>query len=225
VLHLLAENLWHAQCTFTANGVPISSRMTVARLPGSRLWLHSPIPIDRSLRRDIEALGTVRYVVAPCKMHHLFVADCAAAFPQAELFGAPGLRAKRRDLATMQELPPAASAPWHPDLEHLQIDGIPIGNETVWFHRPSETLIVTDLVQWWQGDLAWPSACYAWLTGVRRRLAVPRTVRAFVRDREALRLSTDRMLAWPFSRIVMAHSAVIETDARAQLVQALEVWK
>lgn len=195
--------------------------MTVVRLPGGRLLLHSPIPIHPALRTEIEALGQVQCIVAPSKTHHLFAPSCAAAFPQATLYGAPGLRAKRPDLPALQDLPRPEEAPWRPELEHLLIEGIPAGNETVWFHRPSATLIVTDLVQWWQGDLPWQARAYASLTGVRQRLAVARTVRLLVRDRAALRHSTQRMLQWPFTRLVMAHNAVIESDAHAQLSLAL----
>jgi hypothetical protein len=224
VQHLqpLANALWHATHTFNAHGLPVSTRMTVVRLSGGRLLLHSPIPIHAALRTEIEALGTVRYIVAPSKTHHLFAPSCAAAFPQAALYGAPGLRAKRPDLAALQDLPrPEEAAPWRPELEHLQIEGIPAGNETVWFHHPSRTLIVTDLVQWWQGDLPWQARAYASLTGVRQRLAVARTVRLLVRDRQAFQRSTQNMLQWPCSRLVMAHNAVIEADAHAQLSQAL----
>ena len=79
--------------------------------------------------------------------------------------------------ARLQELPTGNLPAWLPDLEHLAFQGIPAGNESVWFHRPSATLIVTDLLQWMAGDLPWPTRAYATLTGVRRGLAVPWTVR------------------------------------------------
>ncbi len=198
--------------------------MTVVRLPGDHLLLHSPIPIHPALRAEIEALGTVRYIVAPNKTHHLFVPSSVAAFPDATLYGAPGLRAKHRDLVTLQELPLPVGAPWCPDLQHLQIEGIPAGNETVWFHRPSATLIVTDLVQWWRGDLPWRAHAYASLTGVRQQLAVAHTVRLLVRDREAFCRSLQRMLHWPFTRLVMAHNTVIESGAHEELTKVLHPW-
>jgi hypothetical protein len=224
MLHRLADNLWHITHAFKVAGIWVSSRMTVVRLPGNQLWLHSPIPIDATTRAALDELGTVRYIVAPSKTHHLFVPSCIAAFPQATLYGAPGLRAKRPDLVTMLELPPAEHAPWTPVLQHLVVEGIPHGNETVWFHAPSATLIVADLLQWWQGDMPWMSRCYAALTGVRSRPAVPRTVRALVRDRDAVRSSAARLQRWPFTRVVMAHNAIAEGEAVARVRAALEVW-
>ena len=107
-----------------------------------------------------------------------------------------------------------------PDLEHLAFEGIPAGNESVWFHRPSATLIVTDLLQWMAGDLPWSTRAYATLTGVRRQLAVPLTVRALVRDRRAAARSAERVLRWPFERVVMAHNQVVDTEAYAQVERA-----
>ena len=146
MLQALVDNLWHSTHAFSANGVPLTSRMTVVRLPGRALWLHSPIPVDDALRAEIEALGSVAHIVAPSKTHHRFLSACQAAFPRARVYGAPGLRAKRPDLVDLQELPPDGQAPWSPVLQHQVVEGTPFANETVWFHGPSATLIVTDLL-------------------------------------------------------------------------------
>ena len=76
---------------------------------------------------------------------------------------------------------------------------------------------MTDLLQWMAGDLAWSTRAYATLTGVRRQLAVPLTVRALVRDRRAAARSAERVLRWPFERVVTAHNQVVDTDAYAQV--------
>ncbi len=196
--------------------------MTVVRLAGGYLWLHSPIPVDTALKAELLALGEVRYIVAPSKAHHLFAGDASAAFPQARLFGAPGLRAKRPDLAHMEELPPPASAPWAEELDYLLLQGIPAANETEWFHKPSATLIMTDLCQWWQGDLPFSTTLIAKLTGVRQRLDVPRTVRMLVRDKAAVQVSAAQILRWPFTRVLVAHNSVVEVDAHAAVARALQ---
>ena len=168
----LATHLWHATHAFKASGLPITTRMTVVRLPESKLLIHSPIPMPHGsdVLRRVQALGTVAFIVAPNKMHHLFLGPCAAAFPDAVVYGPQGLAKKRPDLAArLHELPTGDLPEWLPDLEHLTFQGIPAGNESVWFHRPSATLIVTDLLQWMAGDLPWPTRAYAMLTGVRRR--------------------------------------------------------
>lgn len=224
MLQAIAPNIWHVQHRFVASGLRISSRMTVVRLANGGLWLHSPVPLSAELHKQLAALGTVEFIVAPNKMHHLFAAECLAAFPDAKLYGAPGLRAKRPDLTGLIELSPVVEKAWRDELEQLFFDGIPAGNESVWFHKASGTLILTDLCQWWQGELPFAARAYAMLTGVRRQLAVPRTVRWMVKDRQAARTSAQGILRWPVTRVVLAHNVIVETDAHAALVKAFSCF-
>lgn len=217
----LAPDIWHVTHDFKVGWLPVSTRMTVVRLGGGGLWLHSPIPLDEVLRAEIESLGRVEAIVAPNKMHHLFLAECAAAFPSAAVYGAPGLPAKRPDLQQLRVLTRESQPGWKDQLDQVFFEGIPFANETLWFHRPSATLIVTDLVQLCAGELAWSARLYASLTGVRRELAIPRTVRALVRDRDAARRSAERILAWPIQRVILAHNSIVEADAHEQVSRAL----
>jgi hypothetical protein len=225
MLQNIVPHIWHTQHNFVVNGIRISSRMTVVRLQDSSLWLHSPVPISSELKAELTALGEVKYVVAPSKMHHLFVANCMAAFPQASLFGAPGLQAKRPDLQGMRELQAVAELPWQADLEQLFFAGMPLVNETVWFHKPSRTLIVTDLLQCYQGELSFGLKLYARLTGTLNHMAVPRTVRWLVKDKTAALASAKKILDWPFERVLVAHKVILETDAHAVVEKAFERFK
>lgn len=225
MLQNIAPNIWHTQHNFVVNGLSVSSRMTVVRLQDGRLWLHSPVPITTELKAELIALGEVAYVVAPSKMHYLFAADCMTAFPQATLFGAPGLQAKRPDLQGMRELQAVAELAWRQDLEQLFFAGMPLVNETVWFHKPSRTLIVTDLLQCYQGELSFGLKLYARLTGTLNQLAVPKTVRWLVKDRAAALASAQKVLDWPFERVVVAHNVIIDTDAHATVEKAFKSFK
>ncbi|WP_266180497.1 DUF4336 domain-containing protein [Dyella humicola] len=220
MLEAITADLWHVQHDFVVSGLRVSSRMTVVRLRDGSLWLHSPVPLSPEVRQQLAEIGTVRYIVAPSKTHHLFATECLAAFPDASLYGAPGLLQKRPDLRGMRELSRSPEPAWAQELDQIFFDGIPLGNETVWFHKASRTLIVTDLCQWWQGDLPFTARAFAALTDVRNRLAVPRTIRLVVKDRHAARASAERILAWPFVRVVVAHNAIIDGDAHAAVEQA-----
>lgn len=225
MLQKIAPNIWHTQHNFVVNGLSVSSRMTVVRLNDGRLWLHSPVPITNELKAELTALGEVAYIVAPSKMHYLFAADCIAVFPKATLFGAPGLLAKRPNLKDMLELQAVAEPSWQEDLEQLFFAGMPLVNETVWFHKSSRTLILTDLLQYYQGDLSFGLKIYAKLTGTSKHLAVPKTVRWLVKDRVAALASALKILDWPFERVVVAHNVIIENDARSVVEKAFESFK
>ncbi len=224
LLQPIADDVWHVVHTFSSYGLKISSRMTVIRLPGNRLWLHSPVPIGAALHAELLTLGEVSWIIAPNKLHHLFLSPCAALFPAAAVFTAPGLSAKRPDLAKYTALGNNLPGSWHPELDYFVFGGIPMGNETIWFHHPSGTLVLTDLCQWWQGELPFLAQLYALLTGVGKRMVVPPIVRWSVRDAAAARASADQMLQWPIRRVMMAHNTILEQDAYPALQQALRCF-
>jgi hypothetical protein len=76
----------------------IGTRMTIVRLVEGGLLVHSPVKLDAQFRRSIDALGKIRAIVAPDKLHHLFIRDYIAAYPEARVYAAPGLPRKRPDL-------------------------------------------------------------------------------------------------------------------------------
>ena len=225
-LTALAPGLWSAQQRISVQGLPVRTRMTVVRLPGKQLWLHSPIAPTPSLCAALAALGQVAYVVAPNRMHHLFAGAWLAHAPQAQLWGAPGLQQKRPDLPQLQTLPGATGtaalpATWQGQLLGQYIGGIPLLNETVWLHQPSGSLLVTDLLQNYPQDLSFSARLFNTLNGTRGRLAMPRALRFSIRDKAAARASAQAICSWPVQRLVLAHDTVIEQDAAAQLRSAL----
>ena len=78
---------------------PYPTRMAIARLANRQLWLWSPIALPPELAEELEKLGEVRYLVAPNKLHHLFLTEWAERYPGARLYAAPGLAKKRSELA------------------------------------------------------------------------------------------------------------------------------
>jgi hypothetical protein len=216
----IAPNLWHMERGFTAAGLPVSSRMTVVRFGDGRLWLHSPVRFDEAVAGQLRSLGEVAWIVAPNRAHHLFARHAQRMFPDAALYGAPGLAAKRPDLAGLVELGDTVPRDWQHELDQVWIRGAPFVNEVVWFHKASTTLVMTDVLQCWGGSLDWKTALYARLTGVRRRLDVPRTVRLVVRDRALFAGSARIILEWPFTRVITAHNSIVEQDAHVLVERA-----
>ena len=75
MLRQLAPDLWIAEQPLRFLGLELGARMTVVRLPGSRLLLHSPIARSRELAAEVERLGSPTYLVAPNRFHHLYARD------------------------------------------------------------------------------------------------------------------------------------------------------
>jgi hypothetical protein len=219
-LRELAEDLWIADQPLRFFGLEIGARMTVVRLSGGRLFLHSPIDPSADLKSEVERLGTPSFLVAPNRFHHLYVGGWSAAHPAARVYVAPGVLSKRPDLAGSEELGDAAPEEWSDELDQVFMAGFPLANEVVFFHRTSGTLISADLA--FHVDARSPrSTRLAFrLAGAYGRLSVTLLERLGIRDRAAYRRSLDRVLAWPIARVVVAHGSVVEGDGRAALASA-----
>ncbi|MBW2416116.1 MAG: DUF4336 domain-containing protein [Deltaproteobacteria bacterium] len=194
--------------------------MTVVRLPGRELLLHSPISATPDLVREVKALGPVAHIVAPNRFHHLFVGEWQRACPDASIYVAPGLETKRADLAIAGVLGEEPEPGWKGAVDQILLGGFPLANEVVFFHRPSVTLIATDLA-FNIGSSSPPLTRLAFrLGGAYGRLSPTLLERLLVRDRTAFRHSLERILEWPFDRVVIAHGEVCEKGGREELVRS-----
>jgi hypothetical protein len=111
-------------------------------------------------------------------------------------------------------------APWSSDLQGFFIEGLPVLNETVWFHRSSGTLLITDLLFCFSTTNGGLTGLVARALGVRGTLAMSRTMKLLVRDKAALKRSTDALLALPVQRIIVAHDEIIDRHASEKLRNA-----
>ena len=215
----LAPDLWVTDAPLRFLGLEVGARMTVVRLPGGALWLHSPIAAAAALRGAVAELGSVAYLVAPNKLHHLFVEDWQEAFPNAALFVAPGLEAKRPELTITGVLQDAPDPAWRATIDQVRVEGFPFSNEVVFLHRPSATLLLTDLALNIGPTHAPLTRSMFRLMGAYGRLTPTVLEKVLVRDRAALRRSFERILDWPFERVIVAHGDVVESGGREALTR------
>lgn len=218
MLQPFGEDIWLADGPLAGvAGFHYPTRMAVIRLQGGGLFIWSPVPLTPDLRAAIDALGEVRFLVAPNSLHHLSLGDWKAAYPAARLYAPPGLRQKRRDLAFDADLTDIPPPEWAGQIDQVLVRGNLITTEVVFFHRPSGTTIFTDLIQHFAPG---------WFTGWRAIVArfdlmtaaapeVPRKFRNAFVGRRAARAALRQILAWPTRRVLMAHAPPIETDGQA----------
>jgi hypothetical protein len=193
--------------------------MTIVRLPGPKLLLHSPIAATADLVHEVTALGPVAYIVAPNRLHHLFVSDWERACPGASIYVAPGLDTKRADLTIEGVLADEPEPGWNGTVDQVLLAGCPFVNEVVFFHRPSATLIASDLAFNIRSSSPPLTRLFFRLGGTFGRLSPSLLERLLVRDRTAFRRSLERILEWPFERVVVAHGDVTEKGGREELVR------
>lgn len=163
----------------------------------------------------------VRTLVAPSLLHHLHLAQARTEAPDAELWGPPGLPEKLDDLGPIRVFGRDAW-PHDGELAVQLVEGAPKRNEVVLLHRPTRTLYTADLVF----NIHEPSGLLTPLTframGIYKRFAMARMWKRWVEDRAAFERSLERILAWDFDRIVMAHGEIVTSDGRRLLLEALK---
>lgn len=217
-LRALADDIWVADHPLRFCGCEIGSRMTVVRLTGGRLFLHSPVRHSAELQREVEALGPPAFIVAPNRMHHLAVGDWCHAFPAAQLYVAPGLDEKRPDLVGARVLEDDAPEEWREEIDQIAVAGFPIANEVDFFHRASGTLILTDIAFNFGDDSPPLTRTMFRFIGRLNQLAPSAAEKLLIRDRPAFAADLRRILEWPFDRVVVTHGDVVETGGREQLI-------
>ncbi|MDF2233850.1 DUF4336 domain-containing protein [Albimonas sp. CAU 1670] len=204
-------------------GFRFPTRMAVMRLGDAGLAVWSPVAPNDALLAEVEALGPVRWLLAPNDLHHLFLPDWVQAVPRVRVLAAPGVREKRPDMvihAVLGEDPPPSA--FEGALDIAPIRGNRVTTEVAVFHRASRTAIFTDLLQ------ALPPGWFRGWRGLVAKLdlmqeaepTVPRKFRMAFQDREAARASLAPVFDWPAERLVIAHGAPVERDAAALLKRA-----
>jgi len=225
LLSPLSDNLWTANGSLRFPGVEFGCRMTVIRLSTGGLVLHSPVHLSDALRDEINKLGEVKFLVAPNRFHHLHIKDYAALYPEAEVWGAPGLPEKRRDIKFDRVLEDGSPISPEGEIRYFLFLGLPALNEVVFYHPDSKTLILTDLLFNYSGDLPWGLKLVTKTVGVYGAPNVSRLIRYFIlKDRRQARESARRVMALDFDRLILSHGDIVETGAKEVVSKAFQCF-
>jgi len=224
MLEAIDGNIWIAEgASVPFFGFPYPTRMTVVRLGDGGLWVCSPIELEAELAAAIAALGAVRHLVSPNKLHHLCLSPWAHKWPEARLYASPGLARRRRDLSFHTALSDAPDPVWAAEIDQVIFHGSFAMEEVVFFHRASRTAIFTDLIQRFD-----PACLHGW-----RRLCMrldglvgpdgstPREWRLSFWNRRAARRARQTTLDWNPRRVIIAHGDWARQDGRAVVERAL----
>jgi hypothetical protein len=222
MLQRIADDVWVVPRPLRFLGLETGTRMTVVRLAGGGLFVHSPVALDAKTREAVDALGRVEAVVAPSLFHHLYVAEWMRAYPAASFSACPGLEKKRADVTWSAVLGDEPRPEWTGELDQVFFGARPMENEVVFFHRRSKSIVSCDFVF----NLATHSSMLT--RGVARVLGqkapgVTLLEHVLIRKRAAARAQVDRMLAWGAERIVLAHGDIVESDA-TEVVRRAYAW-
>jgi len=206
----------------------VSARMTVIRLAGGDLLLHSPTRFSTDLHRALGSIGRIRHLVAPNAAHWTFLKEWQQNCPGTTTWAAPGLRDRRQvrrsGVRLDRDLGPPVPMEWG---DTVSIETVPGGfgfREIALFHRPTRSLLLTDLVQ----NLE-PAKLPAWFRPIGHWLGVtapdglaPAYLRVLVKLRkQAAGQAAQRLIDLQPERVIFAHGRWFDRDGTANLCRSL----
>lgn len=221
-LQELAHGIW------TMDGDPISFltfpyeiRSTIVEVGSGELLVHSPVQVSAARRlRDLP--GAVKYIVSPNKLHSLFLEDWQKVFPEARLYAPPGLRAKLPAVSFHKELADEPEPQWQGILKQKLVRGSWFMSEVVFFHEPSASLILGDLIENHNPEkFGWFHRAIGAAVGMLApNGSTPRNYRWTFNRREEARRDLQEILSWNPKRVIVNHGPIVDVGAPAFLHNA-----
>lgn len=227
MLEQLGQDLWVADGgTVSFFGFDYPTRMVVVRLDDGGLWLWSPIEPGGGIIEEVSALGAVRHLVSPNKLHHLFLAAWSERFPDAKLWGTASTISRFGELRFSGTLTDDPPPDWAGQIDQYHFANSSFLDEVVFFHRQSRTAIIADLSQpFSEGFLKrhWPW----WLRWIARRAKMvegwgypPVELRFTFRHRASASAKVRALIAAEPKRVVVAHGEMVRSGGAAYLKRA-----
>jgi hypothetical protein len=162
----------------------------------------------------------------PGSYHYFHIPSAQAAFPDAHTYICSGVERKRPELDFDWILGDRPAELWTGTVDQVLVRGNRFIWEVVFFHRPSKTLLLVDLIENFTDltpDVNW--LLKLWWKVVFRMWDDPKPAPEYQmgwKDKEAARKSLEKILQWDFNKIILSHGDLIGADAKEI---ALRAWK
>ena len=182
---------------------------TVLISPGSQLT-------DEQLKN----LSNVTDLVASNALHSAGIPKANAAHPNANVWGVPGLEKRKPEMKWTHVLK-EGQWKYQEELPAIFVKGAPAIKEVVFYHKPSKSLIVTDLCF----NMTKVSGFGAWiilnLFGTYKKFGVSKFFARYIKDKAAFESSLKEILAYDFDKIIVSHGEIVTDNAKEKLRQAM----
>jgi len=222
-LEAFAPGLWLREYGVRLAGARFNARMTVIRLRSGAIVVHSPCPFDAALGAEVAALGRVAALVAPGNLHWMHVRSWQEAFPEAVTYVCRGVEERAPALAFDFVLGDEAPALWAEDLAQVALEGTRLMREVAFLHRESRTLILVDLIENFTPATGGTNLALRLLfraLGMWSRPMPAPEYRFAWGDKARIRACMERILAWEFERVILAHGDLVTADAKDVVLRA-----
>ena len=218
------KNIWVAEQKLKYLGLQVGTRMTIIRLNNGELVVISPIKLDKGIINQVNELGKVSIIIAPNLYHHLFISNFKSVYPDAKVFAAPGLDSKRQDI-NFDKIINQGKIGIQDEIEYFLFEGFKILelkgafplNEIVFFHKESQTLILTDTAFHFDETFPLITQLITRLIGGYKKLEPSILEKLAIRDKQKVNNSIKTVLKWNFERVIVAHGSIIDNQGKEKL--------
>tara|TARA_B110000977_G_scaffold7481_1_gene10286 strand:- start:3182 stop:3859 length:678 start_codon:yes stop_codon:yes gene_type:complete len=223
----VVENMiWAAERTFTWNTIDVGGKMGVVKLGNGDLWIHSPVDLDEDTKSAIDAIGKVKHIVSPNYEHVKWAAQWKEAYPEAILYGCPGMMNKYPKMPWDREINEDGDDQFgdefsvlsFAELEKNPVTQTPFFNEVLFVHKPSGVLLVTDI--FWNYPASVPTKTKLWKFGMDW-VYKPFYEQAMIVDNGKFSEKVDELLALRWDKILPCHGTFIDTNSKSIMKEFL----
>ncbi len=227
LIEYVKGQIWIFEYPIRFGGMDLFARTTIIRLNNGELVIHDPSSLDKDIKSEIDSLGVVKYIIAPGNYHHLFVTDFQEKYPSAETFICPGLERKRPDLKFDWILGEKPDARLGGTLEQALIQGTRFIWEVAFFHKPSKTLILVDLLENIGDNYQHKAGLWLqfWWKIIFRMWNNPKAAPEYQMgwgNKKFVKNGLNKILSWNAERVILAHGENIEKNVHSVLSTAWE---
>ena len=210
----LEADLYVVEQPFEFFGLELGARMTIVRRKNDDLWVYAPFKVSEEELAAIKSKGKVRDIVVPNTFHTTQVGDFSRRFSDATVWALPELKPKLSSVP--HETLNSVLNEWKEDFDGFLFEGAKGFKEWTFCHRPSRTLLITDLGFHLPRQKTARGRIVARLNDVGRRFGPSRFERAMMKlgNRTQERQGIQTILDFDFGRILAGHGLVIEREAK-----------
>ncbi|MFO0671279.1 MAG: hypothetical protein U0235_16890 [Polyangiaceae bacterium] len=216
-LTALDDNLWRVEGSLS--GAPLKRVMTVVRRHNGGLVLHSPMALEESAMKELEALGPIALLVVPNGYHRLDAPRFAARYPSAKV-AAPSGSQRRVEAAGVRVDYNYAQVPHDPAFELRMLKGVG-AVEGVMIVRSAggTTLVFNDAIFNMPHLPGVQGFVLRHLTASSGGFKLTRLFRVLMlKDKAAFRADLEDLARTTgLRRIIVSHHEMVESDAPAAL--------
>lgn len=203
--------------------VRFNAKSIIFKTDDGKIGIISPGRINDAMANTIATHSEVAYLIAPNCYHHIFLAAAAKRYPNAAVYVPPYLAEKVDTVpARHTVIASGESYPWSSAMSHELIAGMPKMNEFIFFHKATQTMIVTDLIFNFKSYENVMTRIAFRMMGAHRPVSCCKLFSSYIKDNAAFASSIKTIAAWNYKRVIVAHGDTIEAPQTTAVNHTLQ---